>query len=165
VDPNHPEEIAAAFSKATHMPLEERVTRWRSMMDKIESYTIHDWSADFVRELDKSRVTVPANHFHHLGLGWTNEAQMPLYQDHAKALTAYNEIAPMDAALKEAAYADVKSSFEALAAPLMHTQDRLWILPASDSFANFSQRPRGSVKIPRVWSLETPPPDDRRQRR
>ncbi|MCP1747014.1 adenylate cyclase [Bradyrhizobium japonicum] len=25
--------------------------------------------------------------------------------------------------------------------------------------------PRGSVKIPRVWSLETPPPDDRRQRR
>ncbi|GLR95829.1 hypothetical protein ACVIU7_006210 [Bradyrhizobium liaoningense] len=27
------------------------------------------------------------------------------------------------------------------------------------------QGPRGSVKIPRVWSLETPPPDDRRQRR
>ncbi|BAR57098.1 putative transposase [Bradyrhizobium diazoefficiens] len=26
-------------------------------------------------------------------------------------------------------------------------------------------KPRGSVKIPRVWSLETPPPDDRRQRR
>lgn len=24
--------------------------------------------------------------------------------------------------------------------------------------------PRGSVKIPRVWSLEIPPPDDRRQR-
>ncbi|MGC0397100.1 DNA replication protein DnaC [Bradyrhizobium liaoningense] len=24
--------------------------------------------------------------------------------------------------------------------------------------------PRGSVKIPRVWSLETPPPDDRRAR-
>ncbi|WP_249152345.1 transposase, partial [Bradyrhizobium liaoningense] len=27
------------------------------------------------------------------------------------------------------------------------------------------ENPRGSVKIPRVWSLETPPPDDRRQRR
>ncbi|MDI2074498.1 hypothetical protein [Bradyrhizobium sp. Mp27] len=27
------------------------------------------------------------------------------------------------------------------------------------------ESPRGSVKIPRVWSLETPPPDDRRQRR
>ena len=25
--------------------------------------------------------------------------------------------------------------------------------------------PRGSVKIPRVWSLETPPPDVHRQRR
>ncbi|MHC2717031.1 hypothetical protein ACVIWV_010259 [Bradyrhizobium diazoefficiens] len=29
----------------------------------------------------------------------------------------------------------------------------------------FAICPRGSVKIPRVWSLETPPPDDRRQRR
>ncbi|MHC2605116.1 putative transposase [Bradyrhizobium liaoningense] len=29
----------------------------------------------------------------------------------------------------------------------------------------FYNQPRGSVKIPRVWSLETPPPDDRRQRR
>ncbi|MEY9233797.1 hypothetical protein ABIF68_002246 [Bradyrhizobium japonicum] len=28
-----------------------------------------------------------------------------------------------------------------------------------------ADQPRGSVKIPRVWSLETPPPDDRRQRR
>ncbi|MGY2843697.1 trehalose 6-phosphate synthase [Bradyrhizobium sp. USDA 4509] len=135
VDPNHPEEIVAAMSKAIHMPLEERVTRWRSMMDKLESYTIHDWAADYVRELDKSRVTVPADQFHHLGLGWTNEAQMPLYQNYAKALTAFNEVDPADAALKEATYADVKSSFEALAAPLMHTQDRLWILPAPDSFA------------------------------
>ncbi|MGY2986214.1 alpha,alpha-trehalose-phosphate synthase (UDP-forming) [Bradyrhizobium sp. USDA 4508] len=135
VDPNHPEEIAAAISKATHMPLEERVTRWRSMMDKIESYTIHDWAADYVSELDKSRVTVPADQFHHLGLGWTNEAQMPLYRNYAEALTAFNEVDPADAALKEAAHAEVKSSFEALAAPLMHTQDRLWVLPAPDSFA------------------------------
>ncbi|SFK16952.1 hypothetical protein [Bradyrhizobium sp. Gha] len=63
------------------MPLEERVRRWRSMMDKIESYTIHDCSADYLRELDKSRISVPVDQFHHLGLGWTNEAQMPLYQD------------------------------------------------------------------------------------
>ncbi|WP_245474051.1 alpha,alpha-trehalose-phosphate synthase (UDP-forming) [Bradyrhizobium zhanjiangense] len=130
VDPNHPEEIAAAISKAANMPLEERVRRWRSMMDKIESYTIHDWSADYLRELDKSRITVPADQFHHLGLGWTNEAQMPLYQNYAAALTAYNEIDPADAALKEAAYAHVKSAFVALAAPLKHTQDRLWDLPA-----------------------------------
>ncbi|MHC2640228.1 putative membrane protein [Bradyrhizobium liaoningense] len=37
-------------------------------------------------------------------------------------------------------------------------------LPAL-SFWAASVFPRGSVKIPRVWSLETPPPDDRRQRR
>jgi len=61
VDPNDPKEIADAISRAANMPLEERVKRWRSMMDKIESYTIHDRSADYVRELDKSRVTVPAD--------------------------------------------------------------------------------------------------------
>ncbi|MCP1741395.1 Na+/phosphate symporter [Bradyrhizobium japonicum] len=31
--------------------------------------------------------------------------------------------------------------------------------------SGIAEHPRGSVKIPRVWSLETPPPDDRRQRR
>ncbi|UWU75739.1 trehalose-6-phosphate synthase [Bradyrhizobium huanghuaihaiense] len=129
VDPNHPEEIADAISKAVNMPLDERVKRWRSMMDKIESYTIHDWSADYLRELDKSRITIPADQFHHLGLGWTNEAQMPLYQNYAAALTAYNEIDPADAALRQAAYEDVKLAFEALAAPLKHTQDRFWDLP------------------------------------
>ncbi|MHC2161302.1 hypothetical protein [Bradyrhizobium ottawaense] len=55
---------------------------------------------------------------------------MPLYQNYAAALTAYNETDPADAALKEAAYADVMSAFVALAAPLKHTQDRLWDLPA-----------------------------------
>ncbi|MGY3346983.1 MULTISPECIES: alpha,alpha-trehalose-phosphate synthase (UDP-forming) [unclassified Bradyrhizobium] len=130
IDPNNPEEIADAISKATNMPLEERVRRWRSMMDKIESYTIHDWSADYLRELDKSRITVPADQFHHLGLGWTNEAQMPLYQTYAAALTVYNEVEPTATALKEAAYADVKTAFEALAVPLAHTQDSLWDLPA-----------------------------------
>ncbi|MHC2575284.1 trehalose 6-phosphate synthase [Bradyrhizobium diazoefficiens] len=142
VDPNHPEEIADAISKAANMPLEERVRRWRSMMDKIESYTIHDWSADYLREQDKSRITVPADQFHHLGLGWTNEAQMPLYQNYAAALTAYNETDPADAALKEAAYADVKSAFVALAAPLKHTQDRLWDLPAPTA-SRWSSRTRG----------------------
>ncbi|MBB6414001.1 alpha,alpha-trehalose-phosphate synthase (UDP-forming) [Mesorhizobium sangaii] len=63
VDPTHPDEIAAAISKAANMPREERIQRWRSMINKLEAYTIHDWSAHFVRELDKSRVgargTVP----------------------------------------------------------------------------------------------------------
>ncbi|MCP1838419.1 trehalose 6-phosphate synthase [Bradyrhizobium sp. USDA 4524] len=139
VDPNHPEEIAAAISKAANMPLEERVTRWRSMMDKIKSFTIHDWSADNVRELDKSRVTIPADQFHRLGLGWTNEAQMPLFRRHAEALAAYNEIDPAEAALKEAAFEDEKKAYEALEAPLIHTQDRLWDLPANT--APISVRP------------------------
>ncbi|WP_271627891.1 trehalose-6-phosphate synthase [Bradyrhizobium sp. CCBAU 11445] len=130
VDPNHPEEIVEAIKKAANMPLEERVKRWRSMMDKIESYTIHDWGADYLRELDKSRVT-PADHILLPGFGWSNEAQMPLYQSYAAVLTAYNEIDPADAALKRAAYADVESAFDALAAPLKHTQDRLWDLPAA----------------------------------
>ncbi|WP_244521641.1 hypothetical protein [Bradyrhizobium sp. DOA9] len=113
------------------VPLEERVNRWRSMMHKIDSYTIHDWSADYLRELDKSRITVPADQFHHLGLGWTNEARMPLYQDYAAALSAYNEIDPAAGAL---AYADLKSAFEALAVPLKHTQDRLWDSCSATSF-------------------------------
>lgn len=54
---------------------------------------------------------------------------MPLCQNHAAALSAYNAIDPADADLKEDAYADVQSAFEALAAPLKHTQDRLCDLP------------------------------------
>ncbi|MGC0390561.1 MULTISPECIES: hypothetical protein [Bradyrhizobium] len=38
-------------------------------------------------------------------------------------------------------------------------------LVALADLARRGVHPRGSVKIPRVWSLETPPPDDRRQRR
>ncbi|WEX91745.1 trehalose-6-phosphate synthase (plasmid) [Sinorhizobium garamanticum] len=99
VDPTSPAEIAAAISRAANMQRDERIERWRLMMDKIESYTIHDWSADFVRELDKSRVTVPADQFRHLGFGWINEAQMPSYRT-----------AELDAALKRA-------------------MDRRWVLP------------------------------------
>ncbi|SFQ04007.1 trehalose 6-phosphate synthase [Bradyrhizobium sp. Ghvi] len=128
VDPNDPKEIADAISRAANMPLEERIERWRSMMDKIESYTIHDWSADYVRELDKSRVTVPADQCLILGRGWTNVAQMPLYRNHAGALATYNEIDSADVALKEVARADEKKAYEALEARLMHTQGRLWDL-------------------------------------
>lgn len=136
IDPGCPEEIAGAISKAANMPLEERIKRWRSMMDKLEAYSIHDWSADYVRELDKSRVSVPADHFHYLGLGWTNEAQMPLYPNYAEAVTAYDEIDPADAELREAVLANVKAALEALAAPLKHTQDRLWVLPTATASFN-----------------------------
>ncbi|KUM23167.1 alpha,alpha-trehalose-phosphate synthase [Mesorhizobium loti] len=92
VDPNRPDEITAAISRAANMPCEERIQRWRPMKDKLEAYTVHDWAADFVRELDKSRITAPADHFRHLGLGWINEAQMP----------SVRTAAELDASLKRA---------------------------------------------------------------
>ncbi|MET4323265.1 trehalose-6-phosphate synthase [Bradyrhizobium sp. RT5a] len=60
VDPNRPEEIREAIWQAVNMPGEERIGRWRSMMDKLEAYTIYHWSADYLRELDKSQVTAAA---------------------------------------------------------------------------------------------------------
>ncbi|MGY4319561.1 alpha,alpha-trehalose-phosphate synthase (UDP-forming) [Bradyrhizobium sp. JR3.5] len=143
IDPERPNEIADAILKAANMPVEERVTRWRSMMDKLEAYAIHDWSADYVRELDKSRVTVPADYFRHLGFGWTNEHQMPLYPNLAEAVAAYDEIDPANAGLKETAYTNVKSASDALAAPLKHTQDRLWDLPTARAPLNrrYGQQP------------------------
>ncbi|MDF0498944.1 hypothetical protein [Bradyrhizobium yuanmingense] len=139
MDPNDPKVIADAISRAANMPLEERVKRWRSMMDKIESYTIHDWSADYVRELEKSRVTVPSAQCLIFVRGWTNVAQMPLYRNHAEARATYNEIAPADVALKEAARRDEKNAYEALGARLMHTQGRRWELPIAT--ASLSGRP------------------------
>ncbi|MEX2697675.1 trehalose-6-phosphate synthase [Rhizobium mongolense] len=103
VDPTRPEEIAAALSKAAKMSLEERIQRWRAMMDKLEAYTIHNWSEDFIRELDNSRVTVPADQFRNLGFGWVNEPQMPLYRTRP-----------------------------ALDAELKRTLDRLWFLPTTN---------------------------------
>lgn len=111
------------------MPRDERIKRWRSMMDKLEAYAIHDWAADYLAKLDDSRVTLPADHFPYLGLGWTNESQMPLYPDYLKKAAAYVAVDPADVKLKEAAYADMKTAFDELAGPLTHTQDRLWVLP------------------------------------
>ncbi|MGY8662362.1 trehalose-6-phosphate synthase [Bradyrhizobium sp. UFLA05-109] len=131
VDPNRPEEIAAAIFKAAEMPRDERIKRWRSMMDKLEAYTIHDWAADYLEKLDNSRVTLPADHFQHLGLGWTNESQMPLFANYSEAAATYTEADPADVALKEAAYANLETAFDALAGPLAHTQDRLFVLPTN----------------------------------
>ncbi|CCD87246.1 putative Alpha,alpha-trehalose-phosphate synthase (ostA-like) [Bradyrhizobium sp. ORS 285] len=129
VDPNYPEEIAAAISKAANMPLDERVARWRPMMNKIESFTIHDWAADNVREINKSRITVPADQFHRVGLGWTNEFQLPQFERHVEALKAYNTIDSADVDKKERAHKEVEETREAFRATLEHTQDRLWDLP------------------------------------
>ncbi|WP_235885269.1 alpha,alpha-trehalose-phosphate synthase (UDP-forming) [Bradyrhizobium frederickii] len=60
VDPNRPEEITEAIWQAVNMPRQERIRRWRSMMEKLEAYTIHHWSADYLRELDKSQLRAAA---------------------------------------------------------------------------------------------------------
>ncbi|WP_051311302.1 trehalose-6-phosphate synthase [Bradyrhizobium sp. Cp5.3] len=59
VDPTDPRAIADAISRAVNMPREERLARWRSMMNKLLEYTIHDWSDAFIRELYKGQ-----------GVGW-----------------------------------------------------------------------------------------------
>jgi len=104
VDPNRPEEIRDAILRAANMPREERIRRWRSMMDKLEAHTIHHWSADYLRELDKSRVA-------------------------AAAATAYDKINPADTEPSEGAFA--RGAFEALADPVKHIQDSLWALPTT----------------------------------
>ncbi|WP_063702300.1 alpha,alpha-trehalose-phosphate synthase (UDP-forming) [Bradyrhizobium centrolobii] len=55
VDPTDPRAIAGAISRAVNMPREERLARWRSMMNKLLEYTIHDWSDAFIRELYKGQ--------------------------------------------------------------------------------------------------------------
>lgn len=101
VDPASPDDIATAIVTATEMPREERIERWRPMMDKLEAYTIHDWSKDFLRELGHSRVAVPADQFRYLGFGWLNEAQMPTYE-----------------------------TPEELNGAVKHVQDTRWVLPS-----------------------------------
>ncbi len=118
VDPNRPEEIKDAILLAAKMPREERVRRWRSMMDKLEAYTIHDWSADYLRELDKSRVT-------------------------AAAVTAHDRIKPIGTEPREGA--DARGAFAALADPVKHPQDSLCALPTTTaSIGPSGQEPAAS---------------------
>ncbi|WFU40255.1 trehalose-6-phosphate synthase [Bradyrhizobium sp. CB82] len=92
VDPASPRDIATAISTATDMPQEERIERWRAMMNKLEAYTIHDWSKDFLRELGHSRVAMPADQFRYLGFGWINEAQMPTYATQEELNVAVKQV-------------------------------------------------------------------------
>ncbi|WP_407175547.1 trehalose-6-phosphate synthase [Bradyrhizobium sp. STM 3562] len=141
VDPNRPEEIATAISTAADMPREERIRRWRPMMDKLEAYTIHDWAADFLRTLDNTRLRVPANHFPHVGLGWMNTAKMPLFANYAEAAAAYADMDDADPEANEAAYGKLKAGFDALARSLEHKQDRLWVRPPATEPENGASAP------------------------
>ncbi|WP_105375059.1 alpha,alpha-trehalose-phosphate synthase (UDP-forming) [Neorhizobium huautlense] len=68
VDPTKVEEMVCAISTAIAMPREERVVRWRAMMTKIRQGTVHRWAADFVSQLEKSRLAlVPGKAVSHDG--------------------------------------------------------------------------------------------------
>ncbi|HST44517.1 MAG TPA: alpha,alpha-trehalose-phosphate synthase (UDP-forming) [Luteimonas sp.] len=53
VNPYDLDGVADAIATASAMPLAERQARWRSMMDRIESYDIHDWRRDFLQVLEE----------------------------------------------------------------------------------------------------------------
>ena len=48
VNPFSPEELADALQQALRMPVEERKTRWRALMDSVETEDVHWWLRRFL---------------------------------------------------------------------------------------------------------------------
>ncbi|MCA1455173.1 trehalose-6-phosphate synthase [Bradyrhizobium sp. BRP22] len=55
IDPRKPGDIERALSIAISMPLKERQERWEPMMSKLKDHSIQEWSANFVRALERNR--------------------------------------------------------------------------------------------------------------
>jgi len=51
VNPHHVEETANAVDMALRMPREERISRWRAMMETVEKYTVDAWAGTFLDRL------------------------------------------------------------------------------------------------------------------
>ncbi|HEY7886408.1 MAG TPA: trehalose-6-phosphate synthase [Cellvibrionaceae bacterium] len=51
VNPYDIDGMAGTLAKALKMPLDERIDRWRKMMDVLEAYDIHRWQALFLADL------------------------------------------------------------------------------------------------------------------
>lgn len=51
INPFSREEIAEALSRALTMPREERIARWRALMDNVEQYDVLRWADDFIGAL------------------------------------------------------------------------------------------------------------------
>ncbi|MDO3382760.1 alpha,alpha-trehalose-phosphate synthase (UDP-forming) [Gilvimarinus algae] len=49
--------ITGGLAKALNMPLDERIDRWRKMMDVLEQHDIHSWQSQFLEDLNF--VTAP----------------------------------------------------------------------------------------------------------
>lgn len=52
VNPYDIEGTARGLAEALIMPLDERIDRWRQMMDVLEGYNIHTWQANFLEDLE-----------------------------------------------------------------------------------------------------------------
>jgi trehalose 6-phosphate synthase len=51
VNPNDKFEVAGAIRAALHMDIEERIARWRPMMETIRRQDVRWWSTTYVRAL------------------------------------------------------------------------------------------------------------------
>jgi trehalose 6-phosphate synthase len=51
VNPFDTDETAQALRMALDMPLEERITRWQSLMDAARKHNVEDWSKSFLDRL------------------------------------------------------------------------------------------------------------------
>ena len=52
VNPHSPEEVSDAIATALAMPIEERITRWRALMDNIEQQDVFWWRRRFTDMLE-----------------------------------------------------------------------------------------------------------------
>jgi trehalose 6-phosphate synthase len=56
INPYDPSEIAEALDRALIMPLDERVSRWRALMTKVEKESAAAWCRDFLAALTPANV-------------------------------------------------------------------------------------------------------------
>lgn len=54
INPHSREEISEAIYRAVNMPLGERQTRWRKLMDSVETDDVHKWLSSFLDELNQA---------------------------------------------------------------------------------------------------------------
>ena len=105
------------------------------------------------------------------GLGFHQGEQCALQGTHTNPVE--NQIRPLILTRKNSLFAghDEGGRSWARIASLIATckinsvEPYAWMKATLEAIATSHPQPRGSVKIPRVWSLETPPLDNRGQRR
>ena len=59
VNPFSQEDVADALRRGLEMPREERITRWRALMDGVERDDVLAWRETFVEALEATRSEAP----------------------------------------------------------------------------------------------------------